>query len=183
MGVGIIKKGQQWKQCRNRGLDIEKIAHSMDEKIISVLEKTGIKEPLNRLVEQAVAFQYGTLLATGVTVDDKHFPDLYRVLEECAQRLGINIPYTRDERQCHVLYYDGTPGVSRFHCTLVWDDVRDVFVLADMNSSCGTFPKNGMRLTPGKLYYLKAGESFYLGDMNNEVRMGFVTNGERLNWC
>lgn len=87
---------------------------------------------------------------------------------------GRQICFGRDEEQCHVLYDDGTPGVSRLHCTLIWDDVRNGFILADMDSSYGTFLENGIRLTPGKLYYLKAGESFYLGDIHNEVRTGFV---------
>lgn len=90
---------------------------------------------------------------------------------------GCQICFGRDAEQCHVLYGDGTPGVSRLHCTLIWDDVREGFILADMDSSYGTFLENGIRLTPGKLYYLKAGESFYLGDIHNEVRTGFVQKG------
>lgn len=89
---------------------------------------------------------------------------------------GRQICFGRDAEQCHVLYGDGTPGVSRLHCTLIWDDVREGFILADMDSSYGTFLENGIRLTPGKLYYLKAGESFYLGDIHNEVRTRFVQN-------
>lgn len=82
------------------------------------------------------------------------------------------ICFGRDPVQCQVLYHDGTPGVSRIHCTLVWHEGRREFVLADMNSSYGTFLENGMRLIPGKLYFVKMGEGFYLGDVKNKVLTG-----------
>lgn len=84
------------------------------------------------------------------------------------------ICFGRDPVQCQVLYQDGTPGVSRVHCTLVWHAGRREFVLADMNSSYGTYLDNGMRLVPGKLYFLKMGEGFYLGDVNNKVLTGSI---------
>ncbi|MCM1212100.1 MAG: FHA domain-containing protein [Blautia sp.] len=82
------------------------------------------------------------------------------------------ICFGRDLARCQILYHDSAPGVSRFHCTLIWDEGRRKFILSDMNSTYGTFLKSGKRLTPGKLYYLKPGESFYLGDINNEVKTG-----------
>lgn len=94
MSIDIIRKGQRWGERRKSAFDIQRIAHPMDRKIISILKKTGIKGPLEKLVEQAVAFHYGTLLATGVTVDDKNFPELYGDMKQCAKKIGISVPYT-----------------------------------------------------------------------------------------
>lgn len=94
MSIDIVKKGKRWSREKKNVVDIQKLAHPVDGKVISVLEKTGIKRPLEAMVEQLVSFNYGTLLATGVTVDDKNFPVIYENLSECARKLGILVPYT-----------------------------------------------------------------------------------------
>lgn len=87
---------------------------------------------------------------------------------------GRQLCFGRDAAYCQVLYRDGTPGVSKFHCMLTWDEDRKAFILVDMHSSYGTFLQDGTRLMPGKQYMLRPGACFFLGDVNNEVRTGYV---------
>lgn len=94
MSVDIVKKGKTYERQKRTSIDIKRLAHPVDGKVISVLEKTGIKHPLEAMVEQLVSLNYGTLLAAGVTVDDKNFPVIYENLSQCAHKLGISIPYT-----------------------------------------------------------------------------------------
>lgn len=76
----------------------------------------------------------------------------------------------RDPSSCKIVYQDKTPGVSGHHCTVSWDAGRKEFVLIDLKSSYGTFVGNGQKLTPGTPYYLKPGESFYVGARANEIK-------------
>lgn len=72
---------------------------------------------------------------------------------------------------CAILFKDGTPGVSGRHCTIAWDAERGEFVVRDIGSTYGTFLDSGMQLEVNKPYYLKAGESFYLGEKANTLRL------------
>jgi len=82
----------------------------------------------------------------------------------------------RDPSQCRIVFDAKTPGVSGRHCSVSWDASRKEFVLVDLRSTYGTFLKNGQKLTPGAPYYLKPGESFYLGQRSNEIRMELKQN-------
>ena len=56
----------------------------------------------------------------------------------------------------------GTPGVSRRHCCIRWQ--QGVPVLMDLNSTYGTFMGDGRKLPPNYPHPLAAGSRFYLGD-------------------
>ena len=73
--------------------------------------------------------------------------------------------------ECKIMYKDGTPGVSGKHCAITWDADKNEFIVKDMGSTYGTFMESGMKLEPGRLYRLKPGESIYLGEKDNTVRM------------
>ncbi|MCM1087134.1 MAG: trypsin-like peptidase domain-containing protein [Muribaculaceae bacterium] len=83
---------------------------------------------------------------------------------------GRQVQIGRDPSSCQLVYRDGTPGVSKLHCQISWDASRGEFVLMDMKSTYGTFLRNGQKLNPGAAYYLRSGDSFYLGDRANEIR-------------
>ncbi len=70
-----------------------------------------------------------------------------------------------------ICYEERTPGVSSRHCTLAWDAARGEFLLTDTGSTYGTFLTNGQRLASGVAVRLRAGDSFYLGDRANELRL------------
>lgn len=63
---------------------------------------------------------------------------------------------------CAVRVPAGTPGVSRQHCAIRWQ--QGVAVLMDLNSSYGTFMGDGRKLPPSYPTQLAAGSRFYLGD-------------------
>lgn len=83
---------------------------------------------------------------------------------------GKQILIGRNAASCQIVFQQGTPGVSGVHCSVSWDAEREKFVLTDMKSSYGTFLMNGQKLSPGIPYYLSAGDSFYLGSRENEIR-------------
>lgn len=76
----------------------------------------------------------------------------------------------RDPAVCQIVFRDRTPGVSGHHCLVSFDAARREFVLIDLKSSYGTFVGNGQRIVPETPYYLKPGESFFVGERANEIR-------------
>ena len=74
-------------------------------------------------------------------------------------------------RDCTIVFQDGTPGVSGRHCTVSWDDGHGEFIVRDIGSTYGTFLDSGMQLEVNKPYRLRAGESFYLGERANTLRL------------
>ena len=68
-------------------------------------------------------------------------------------------------------FREGTPGVSKRHCSVSWNPDTGEFLVTDLNSSYGTYLLNGQRLEPNIPYHLKAGESFYVGENTNVLRV------------
>lgn len=65
---------------------------------------------------------------------------------------------------CTVRIPDRTPGISRCHCSIRFQ--QGCLVLVDMNSAYGTFLGNGTRLPQNYPMQLSAGCRFYLGSPN-----------------
>ena len=61
---------------------------------------------------------------------------------------------------CAVRFPADTPGISRQHCCIRWQ--QGVPVLTDLNSSHGTFLGNGQKLPPLYPVEIAAGSRFYL---------------------
>jgi pSer/pThr/pTyr-binding forkhead associated (FHA) protein len=72
---------------------------------------------------------------------------------------------------CEIVYQEGTPGVSGKHCTVYYDSGTGLFTLTDLNSSYGTYLSNGLKLTPHTPVNLKPGDSFYVGDKSNVLKL------------
>lgn len=77
----------------------------------------------------------------------------------------------RNAAECVVVFKEGTPGVSSKHCTVSYNSDTGVFTLTDLNSSYGTFLSNGMKLTANSPINLKPGDSFYMGDRANVIKV------------
>ena len=73
---------------------------------------------------------------------------------------------------CNVRIPDGTPGVSRRHCCIRWQ--QGVPVLIDLGSTHGTFQGDGRRLPPSYPTQLAAGSRFYLGTPNCLFQIALV---------
>lgn len=54
---------------------------------------------------------------------------------------------------------------------MVWDGRTGEFLLTDLKSTYGTFLATGQKLTPGVACRLKAGDTFYLGEQSNALRV------------
>lgn len=73
--------------------------------------------------------------------------------------------------ECKIIFKEGTPGVSGKHCAVTWDAEKKNFIVKDMGSTYGTFLESGMKLEANKIYRLKAGDSFYLGEKANMIKL------------
>ena len=80
---------------------------------------------------------------------------------------GVKSLSGTSQTECQVVFRPGTPGVSRRHCSITWDEASGDFILTDLGSSFGTFLENNQRLSQGVPYRLRAGDRFYLGAAEN----------------
>lgn len=69
------------------------------------------------------------------------------------------------EPSCGVRMPDGTPGISRRHCCIRWQ--QGMPVLIDLGSRYGTFLADGKQLPPNYPEPVAAGTRFYLGNQGN----------------
>ena len=95
-----------------------------------------------------------------------------------AQHNGLSVSISqkpimvgRDRASCAIVYVEGTAGVSGKHCTIAFDLSAQAFIVTDVGSSYGTFLMNGQRLQPNVPCRLKVGDSFYVGDRANVIRL------------
>lgn len=70
----------------------------------------------------------------------------------------------RDRDSCNMPVPDGTPGVSRQHCSLFMKDGK--LYIEDLGSSHGTFIAPGRKLAAREPIEMRAGDSFYIGSPN-----------------
>lgn len=80
---------------------------------------------------------------------------------------GRQILIGTSQTECQAVFRQGTPGVSRRHCSIAWDTASGEFILTDLGSSYGTFLENKQKLAQGVPYRLRAGDRFYLGTPEN----------------
>lgn len=69
------------------------------------------------------------------------------------------------ESACAVRMPDGTPGISRRHACIRWQ--QGMPVLIDLGSSYGTYLADGKQLPPNYPESVAAGTRFYLGNRGN----------------
>ena len=74
-------------------------------------------------------------------------------------------------KDCTIVFRDDTPGVSSKHCAISYDKAAGAFIVKDMGSTYGTFLDSGMKLDPNRTYRLKAGDTVYLGDKANLLKV------------
>lgn len=96
----------------------------------------------------------------------------------CPQHNGASYPVGavpilvgRDKANCLIVFAEGTPGVSGRHCSIGWNPASEEFLVTDLHSTYGTFLANGQKLQPNIPYRCRAGESIYVGEPANTLRM------------
>lgn len=66
------------------------------------------------------------------------------------------------DNDCHVRFPAETPGISRHHCCIRWQN--GIPVLTDLNSTYGTFLADGRQLMPNNPLQLMSGARFQLSN-------------------
>lgn len=80
----------------------------------------------------------------------------------------------RNTGSCVIVYKEGTQGVSGNHCTISFDSATGLFTVTDLKSTYGTYLLNGQKLVPNTPTTLRPGDSFYVGDKQNVLRVELV---------
>lgn len=82
-----------------------------------------------------------------------------------AVELGMEpLAIGRDARMSNLIVPGDSGVISKRHCLLKFDSLKQGFVLEDCGSTNGTFLASGQRLTPGAPFPLKPGDRFYLAE-------------------
>lgn len=77
-----------------------------------------------------------------------------------------NLAMGRDPSRCHVVFPEGSGGISSLHCEVsIWSAG---VVLTDKGSTYGTFLLSGRKLNANESVTLASGDGFYLADRQNE---------------
>ncbi len=77
-----------------------------------------------------------------------------------------NVNIGRDASQCQVVIL-GSAEVSRCHCSVRFDSIKNDFILTDLASTHGTFLMGGEMLEPKLPVHVCSGTEFYVGTMDN----------------
>ena len=67
-------------------------AHPVDQKVASVLNSVPVQYSINSVMNLYTDFTLHDLLSNSVHVSSKNFPEVYRILLECSDRLQIPLP-------------------------------------------------------------------------------------------
>lgn len=93
--------------------------------------------------------------------------------EFSGQRIPVgsdNISIGRDAKYCQVVVLTDK-NVSRCHCSIHYDKIKDKFVLTDLASTHGTYTSKTTKLEPKVPVYISSGEVFRVGDGNIAFRV------------
>lgn len=82
----------------------------------------------------------------------------------------------RNPAVCNIVYPPNEAGVSRAHCSVLFNRQVNLFLIEDLGSSYGTFLADSRRLSAGKVFALEAGASFYVATKNNTFTVDFAEN-------
>lgn len=68
-------------------------AHSFDSTMIKFLDNPAINSVFKHLVEMLSDSTWGPVIASGVEINDKNYPELNKLVNECVDTLNISRPY------------------------------------------------------------------------------------------
>lgn len=97
--TGLINTLSPLKNGNNSSVSISSrnnilnFAHPVDAAIIKTLDNPAINTIFNKIVQTGIDATWGLSLATGIHVGPNTYPELYKIVIECADKLGIPIPY------------------------------------------------------------------------------------------
>lgn len=68
-------------------------SHPVDAVQVRILDNPVINTVFKSLIDTAVDAKYGTVLSSGIPVNEKTFPELNEIVEHCVEMLQIRRPY------------------------------------------------------------------------------------------
>lgn len=68
-------------------------AHSFDSTIIKFLDNPAINSVFKHLIEMMADSTWGSVVASGVEINDHNYPELNKLVNECVETLNIHRPY------------------------------------------------------------------------------------------
>lgn len=96
-GTGAAVSSEARKKALN-------FAHPVDGSIIKLLDNPAINAVFHKVVQAGIDANYGLALATGIHVSRNTYREIYDVIVECADTLGIPVPY--------VIVSDSVKGIN-----------------------------------------------------------------------
>ena len=88
-----LKSGNNSLVSASSRCKILNFAHPVDAAIVKTLDNPAINTVFNKVVQTSIDATWGLSLATGIHVGPNTYPELYKIVVECANKLGIPIPY------------------------------------------------------------------------------------------
>lgn len=93
VAISPLKNGNNYEVTTAARHGILEYAHPLDSEIIDILDKPMINTAIAKIVQTSYDANYGLVLASGIHINQNTYPDLYRVIVECAETLNIPVPY------------------------------------------------------------------------------------------
>ena len=67
--------------------------HPIDTNIIRVLDNPAVNLVFRKVLSVAADSSFGQLIATGVPVNERSFPNIHKIVKQCSETLRIPMPY------------------------------------------------------------------------------------------
>jgi hypothetical protein len=88
------EEGGQQQIASPRDRRTAEYAHPVDVRMMRILDQPYIRDAVSAIVSFNIDSNYGLDLASGVNINEKTNPELYKILADCSARMGIPVPYT-----------------------------------------------------------------------------------------
>lgn len=91
--ISPFKSGTKATVSRTARKKALNFAHPVDTALIEKLDNPVVNAVFNKIVQAGIDANYGLSLASGIRVSKNNYPEIYEIVEECAETLGIPVPY------------------------------------------------------------------------------------------
>ena len=78
---------------RNEKNTVREYCHPVDAKVIAVLDNPAVNVIFRTVADMGADSALGQMLASGIPLNRKNYPEIDAVIRQCSQRLGIRRPY------------------------------------------------------------------------------------------
>ena len=104
LSISPFSSGKMSQISANARKNALRFAHPVDQSIIAALDNPIVNSVFNKVVQTSIDANFGLSLAQGIHISPTTYGDLYEIVADCAEKLGIPIPY--------VIISDSVRGVN-----------------------------------------------------------------------